>query len=236
MKIELNGRKLIIFLVTIYGVLLVGHMLALTCLHGLGRHYAFGIVPTFHFDREANLPTLFSGVMLTLAGFLAFLIGRKLSSIGGKPYRPWYLIAAILWFLAVDEMAHLHENLDLIISWRYKTTGVLHWPWVGPYAIIFLVVVGILLRFFLQLPRATQGFLASFATIYVCGAIGMEMLAANHAEDNGEETLTYLLLMTIEESLEMIAVMVLITGLLNHARRFASCLEASFSIKPAIEN
>ncbi|MCG8600623.1 MAG: hypothetical protein MI807_10815, partial [Verrucomicrobiales bacterium] len=118
----------------------------------------------------------------------------------------------------IDEMSHLHEHLDFILTYRYETTGVFHWPWIIPYGILVIVTGVVLFKFFLRIPTATKIFFVSAALIYVGGAIGMETQSAVYVEGNNESEsgMPYYILVTIEESMEMIGVIVVIFGLFHY--------------------
>ncbi len=230
MEIKLRLKTFIGAILCTYAVLLGGHLLALFFLIQLDSPNALGLVPIFHFDREANLPTLFSGFQLACAAFCAFGIAKfERAKSGGSP-RHWFIIGCILLFIGIDDMAHLHENLDTIIMSRVETSGLLHWPWVIPYSILALVVAVYFLPFFLRLPRHLKFYFGLSAGLFLTGAIGLEMLAASHAQGNGEETVSYAILMTVEESFEMLAITILLYGLLSHIVNNLDGLRGSFVV------
>ncbi|MDF1739907.1 MAG: hypothetical protein P1U86_12170 [Verrucomicrobiales bacterium] len=230
MEVKIRLKAFMGALLCTYALLLGGHILALYFLIQLERPNALGIVPVFHFDREANLPTLFSGFQLACAGLCAFGISKfERSKSGGSP-RHWFIIGCILLFIGIDDMAHLHENLDTIIMSRVETSGLIHWPWVIPYSILALIVAGYFLPFFLKLPSHLKFYFALSAGMFVTGAIGLEMFAARHAQKFGEETTTYAIFMTIEESLEMLSITLLLYGLLSHMVKHLGGLRGHFEV------
>lgn len=89
---------------------------------------------------------------------------------------------------------------------RLKTEGSLAWPWVIPYALLAVGVAAFFLKFYLRLGRRYQVLFGLAAMIYVTGAIGFEMMEAAHAEKHGIESLGFGILYSIEETLEMLAV------------------------------
>jgi hypothetical protein len=54
------------------------------------------------------------------------------------------------------------------------------------------------------------------ATIYIGGAIGVELIGSSHAELHGYENWMYSMIATLEESLEMAGLIVFIWALLNY--------------------
>jgi hypothetical protein len=84
------------------------------------------------------------------------------------------------------------------------TDGYLTFAWVVPGALFVLVLGLIYLRFLLDMPRGRAALFVIAGGLYVCGAIGMEMLGGDYAFENGTiETARYLLLTSVEETMEM---------------------------------
>lgn len=228
MKAVIRQKRVIRVLLLLFAFLLLGQFLALYCRFGLDKPNAFGIVPLFLFDRENNLPTLFSGVQLAIAALLALGIAYFVRSQQTGKARPWFIIAAVLSYLGIDDMASIHDHIDLAIMARVETTGLIHWPWVIPYAILALGIMIYFVPFFFKLPVKTRLFFATSAAMYIFGGIGMEMIGASHAEHAGEDGLQYAIYTTIEESLEMLAVTLLIAGLIHYINHFAKSLSITF--------
>ena len=208
----------------------LGNAIALVFLYRFGADFGLGVVPLFGFDREANFPTLFNGGLLALAAVLALAIGRAVGAAGGAFRRSWLGLGVILGFLALDELCGIHDALDILIDGWVDLSGPINWPWVVPYALLAVVVGVIYLRFFLSLPRETQIGFAIAAALYVFGAIGMEMIAANHFESVGAEDMTYGIFFTIEENLEILACLLAVDSLMQFARKRFSGLEIGFRL------
>ncbi len=228
MKAVISQKPVIRVLLVIFAFLLVGHFAALYCKFGLEKPNGFGIVPLFLFDRENNLPTLFSGVQLAIAALLALGIAYHFRAQEPGGSRPWFIVAIVLTYLGIDDMSSIHDHIDLALMARVETTGLIHWPWVIPYAILALGIIVYFIPFFFRLPVATRIVFATSAAMYIFGGIGMEMIGARHAEHAGEEGLRYALFTTIEESLEMLAVTLLIAGLIHYINNHAKTLSVTF--------
>jgi hypothetical protein len=72
------------------------------------------------------------------------------------------------------------------------------------------------LKFLLHLPAKTRWRFVVAATLYLGGAIGMELIGGRYADLHGMENLAYSMTATVEESLEMAGVIVFIYTLLNY--------------------
>ncbi|MDZ4698233.1 MAG: hypothetical protein SH809_00895 [Rhodothermales bacterium] len=166
------------------------------------------LVEKFSFGGEGNIPAFFSAVLLLLASALFGLIGRCARAIDGAKSGHWMALAGVFLFLTLDEAAQIHEKLDTDLIWgSLETSGFLAWPWVilyGGLVAAFFVVFG---RFWLGLPATIKWPYAVAAALYVGAALGFEMLEARvYTEAAGPGPL-FDILVTIEEFLEMSAIL-----------------------------
>ena len=80
--------------------------------------------------------------------------------------------------------------------------------------IIFLAVF--YSRFLFKLPKATRISFIIAGLIYITGLLGIEMLGGYYYELHAGESLTYSLITTLEESLEMLGLILFIRALLDY--------------------
>src|SRR5438105_3804596 len=85
--------------------------------------------------------------------------------------------------------------------------------------IALLLVASVLgqmfLRFLLRLPADTRRWLLISGAVYLGGAVGMELIDGKYMEAHGAN-LTYMLMTTVEEGLEMSGLSALVITLLGH--------------------
>jgi hypothetical protein len=203
----------------ILGLLNVGNAASLYAIFVKGLDFALGIVPLFNFDRESNFPTLFNGLLLAGTSFWAFSISRGLKGSTGSDHAPWFALGCVMAFLCIDELCLIHEALDWILMSRIETSGAIAWPWVLPYAVLAIVVGSYFLRFFFRLERRFQWIFGLAGALYIIAAIGFEMLEAAYTEKHGEGALGFGILYTIEENLEMIAILLTNWGMMDYLVR-----------------
>jgi len=182
----------------------------------LGHPKLKGFVPTFYVDLESTVPTWYSSIALGLTGALLGLIAAAKFKTSDKFRWHWALLCGLFFFLSMDEIAGIHELLVDPLREALNAGGLLHYTWVIPGAATVVIVGCLYLRFFLNLPRRTQGWFFLAATLFVGGAIGVEMLSGANADLLGEENLDYALIVTIEEFLEMLGIVVFIRGILDY--------------------
>lgn len=174
----------------------------------------------FHLDSEAGLGTWFAVVQLALAAVIAALIalgqrGRR------EPWRGWTALAVVLTVMSIDEQVLLHESLGRVGA-RLGVTIAGQQLWFVP-ALLIVVIVGLaLLPFVTRLPRGTRRGLLGGGALYLLGAVGLEALSwvwVVVIADDSAAALSPLvgMLQLGEETLEMLAVTVVIVTLLDYA-------------------
>ena len=218
MNITLNRKKIVKFLMLIALLLIFIHTVILCIYYYVGDPEKFDFVRMFDLDMERNVPTLFSSLIFAISSFLFYLLSRlpKEQEKGGRRY--WLGLSFVFIFLSFDESAKIHEQIGDYTENFVDASGFLHYPWVISYSILVLVLAAFYLRFFLKMERKIFWSFVLAAVIFLTGALGFELLGANESSQHGTATVTYSVLYTIEESLEMFGVIYLIyilLGLLN---------------------
>lgn len=211
-----SPRRVRAFLLGITAILLVIHLGFVFARYSFELPFDWVVAPTFHFDVEANVPTWFSVLLLLVSAALLFLIGAR-AGVEGLPYRfHWLALSAVFLFLSADEMIQIHERPGPAVRDALGTTGYFYSAWVLVAIPIVAVLALVFFRFIRHFdPKRRRGlFLA--AALYLTGAIGMEIVGSGWAYTHGLTNLTYELMTTVEELLEMTGVIVFIHTLLSH--------------------
>ena len=201
-------------------VLALGNVLALGLLHFAGIEDGWGVVTLLHFDREQNLPTLFSVLLLLGAGALA---ARHAHTEQAPDFlrRGWQVVALVLAAMAVDEFAMIHERVDAALRYYLAGHGLPYAAWPIPYVTGVLVLGVMLWRWFWRLERPLAIALVFAGSIYVTGAAGVELVTGHYLAEidpdhRGVTDLTRDLMATLEESLEITALVLLVRTLTRH--------------------
>jgi hypothetical protein len=185
----------------------------------LGHPQLKGFVSLFYVDGESNVPTGYSSLALALGGALLLIVAWAKMTGRDRYRRHWALLAAVFFGLSIDEVAMLHEYPIEPLRAALHAEGFLYYTWVIP-GILFVCGFAIsFARFLRDLPAPTRrGFLLAGA-VFVSGAIGVEMLSGLQADLAGEENFAYAMIITLEESLEMIGVVLFIRAVLRYLER-----------------
>tara|TARA_R110002095_G_scaffold127358_1_gene110417 strand:- start:2179 stop:2844 length:666 start_codon:yes stop_codon:yes gene_type:complete len=198
------------------GVLLSLSLCSQLVKYGTGHDQVFGIIPLLYVDYEANLPTWYSSVALLIASFVLFLIALSKRSTADKFTFHWFFLSGLFFLLSVDEVATIHECAIEPMRKLIDAQGVLHYAWVIPGGVFVMVIGLIMLRFLIALPARTRNLFLTAGIVFVGGAIGVEMISALHAYSHGEKNLLYSLIITFEEAMEMLGVIILIHASLEY--------------------
>lgn len=170
----------------------------------------------FYFDKEKNIPTYFSSIILLVAAVLLGYIYLLKSRTKDDYYQYWGFLGLGFLFMSIDEYVGFHELLNLSLQERTELSGWFYNPWVI-VGIGVVVMVGLLLyRFILNLKASIRRRFLLSGIIYVGGAIGVELLGGYITDYyGGRETFLYAAVSHVEEVLEMVGVSYFIYGLLS---------------------
>lgn len=218
MSIAFNPKKVLYFLILVFLILFLGNTFSIYLKYftDLERYETVRKVTTmFNFDLEQNLPTLFSFCILLFSAILLnylAIINKK----DGKPFKNWLILAFVFYFLSVDEAVSIHELFIHPIRRLFGTSGFLYWAWVIPYGIGAIAFLIYNIKFLIKLPFSTTRNFVIAGTIFILGAVGLEMLGAHLFSINEGLTFPYALVATLEESFEMIGVIYFINSIFRH--------------------
>jgi len=230
---KVHPRQTALFLLAVVILLTVLHCIAQAVLVYNGNQAVMVIARSLDLDIEKNIPSFYSGLALFFSSFLFFCI----SLLERKKYRYWLGLAAVFLFLALDEVFILHERLGdytgkLIKSTEmFEASGLLYFPWIVPYSILMIILGLFYVRFIFHLPHKTTVLFILSAIIFLTGAAGFDMLGGREAELHGYYSITYSVLYTIEEFLEMSGVVLLIYALLDYIEQRFGYLHFSLDVQ-----
>ncbi len=182
----------------------------------LGHGHLFGLVDLFYVDVEDNIPTWYSSSMLLVCALLLGAIGSIARRDGDRFAAHWGALSLLFVCLSLDEAVSIHERVTELLRALMNAHGVLFFTWVIPGAAMTALLGLAYLRFLAHLPRSTRRLVLLAACLYVGGALGMEMVGGLYVERYNMWNLPYSFLATLEEWLEMQAVVVFVYALLSH--------------------
>lgn len=229
--LKLSPQKVFHFFLHVIGVLIILNLFVLIAKYEFGHPKIYGLAALFTLDLEQNVPTWFSSFLILLSSMLLAVISLTPQSNTDRSCLYWGSLAALFLFLSIDEAAGIHELLMSPVRKFFNTSGFFYFAWVIPASLLVLTCAIIYWRFLLSLPKGIMLRMIVAAFIYVSGAIGMEMVSgavrSYNGETEGTRSLTYEMVVIIEESLEMIGMAFFIYTLLIYLASQKSGLSIS---------
>jgi len=228
LNIEVNLGKVFTKFLYLILFLLFANVIGILSSFYFGHDNVYGLVPLFNFNKEHNIPTLYSSFALIFASILLSIIAtthRKRSS----SYFPWLGLAIIFLFLSIDETAQIHEKLTPYFRELFNTSGLLYYAWVIPNGIFVAGLAIVYLKFLMRLPNKIMILFVVSGTTFVSGAIGFEMLSGRLTYNYGRDSLLYAFYYSCEEFFEMLGIVIFIYTLLLYIARQFQFLTISFN-------
>jgi len=185
----------------------------------------------FYLDYEGNIPTFYSFLALLFSSVLLGGIAHVKNLDNDRYKNHWKILSFIFLYLCLDEIGQLHEDLIFPMQKLLKATGFFYFTWIVPFGFLVVIFALYYSKFLFHLPVSTKKmFVAAFA-IYVGGAIGMEMPGGYLASTMGIKSVPYLIVMTIEESLEMLGIVVFIHALISYIKIYLGGISLNIYIE-----
>lgn len=202
-------------LLSISAVLVLANCVVIFFQFGLRARELDPIIRLFHLSLERNVPTFFAVLLLLLAALVSSAAGR----IAETGRFRWTLLGIVFTFLSFDEFAELHERLIVPVRNSLGTSGFFHFAWIIPYSAFVLVLAVFYLRWLSRLPTRIRRLLVVSAVVYLAGAVVMESVSGWYlTEVSHGRNVVYALLTTVEETCEMVGVIVYVYAVSLHIR------------------
>lgn len=209
MNIEISPKKVFVFFLRIILVLLFANVAVVVLKYYFNHEYVYGLSSLFDLNEEKNIPTVYSSIALFFVSVLLLTI----ASIQKKfklPYFLWFGLAVVFLFLSVDEFVLIHEKFAEPSKDFFSATGALYFAWVIPYGAAVLVFIAVYFKFLMALPKRIKNLFLISGAVFVIGAIGFEMISSYVFELYGNQNITYAIVYTCEEFLEMLGIAIFI--------------------------
>ncbi|MBZ8178940.1 hypothetical protein [Oscillatoria salina] len=226
-KFRIPGRKLTKFLVFAIIGLAIGNLLGQFATYYLNSERE-SLIKLFDLDAENNLPTWYSSLTLLICSVLLGIVAFVKKRDRDRYTRHWMGLSLIFFLLSIDEAASIHElSMDTLRS-GLNASGFLYFTWIVPAAIFVVLLLVIYSPFIKALPKKTKFAFLWAGAIYLLGTLGLEAIGGWYVYNYGKGTIPYMVLFTLEESLEMVGIVIFIRALLAYISCYLPPIEVSF--------
>ena len=177
------------------------------------------LMQRFDLGHEPSVPALYSSLALMGSAALLAIIGFGKRRQQARYAKHWLALSLIFVGLSIDECVMIHEMIDNYTANFIERSGALHFVWVIPGGLFVLFTGLAYLGFLRHLEARTRWLFIQAGALFVFGAIGMEMVAGVIAESSGLESLHHTFSQAVEETCEMLGVVLFIYALLDYLDR-----------------
>ncbi len=216
LTIPLHWRRATTILGVWIASLFAAHLIAGLVHHFSNADSAGGLVDAFDMNLENSVTTWSAALILATAAGLCGLTAWASRRANDDSWRKWMFIAGIITVLSIEEVADLHGYWGTRLQDQLETTGPLRYAWIMPAAVLVVIVAGTLARFVFGLDRPLRIAILTGGAMYVGAAIGLEVI---HGVVTGSDSFGLWLLHGVEETLELVAVSIVIVALLRDLER-----------------
>lgn len=190
----------------------------------------FGLATLLDVKKEESFHTWYSEMVLLFAAILLAAIWLLKRREGDRYARHWAGLSGLLVFLSIDEGASVHEKLGnlgklMVGAVGASPTGFLAYTWIVPALILVLLIMALYAGFFFHLHTRERILFSLTIVLFVGASIFLEALSAFYVTfHGGQQGMTLLQqlgvigITTLEETTEVVAVIVLIYALLTYLR------------------
>lgn len=229
-EIVITPNRISIILSGFVIFLAVGHIVVhvMSLLFNIRSSPMAGLFLFFNMGGESNLPTYISALYLLLSGFLCLLISKNELNFKKRLNWHWIGLAVGLLLMSVDEAAMIHEGIvgTFLKEYMGRGEGIMYYLWYRAYIPLVLVLIWLYLPFLKRLPlRYSSRFILS-GLVYLGGSLGFEILEAYLAYHGNSKGLNVL----VEETFEMMGIVVLIHTLLLYLAEANYSLQFNFAV------
>lgn len=182
----------------------------------------------FDLDTENSIPSYFSAALTLAVAMLFGLIGSIQRTRKERFAWHWIGLAVIFAFLSLDEATAIHEALIERVRHLLNLGGFLYFAWVVPGLIFVAAMLIGYFKFLVALPSRFRHLLITAGALFIGGALGMEMVGAKYSTVFGSNNLGYQLLVSVEESFEMLGMAICLFALLEFLRWLSPTLQFTF--------
>jgi hypothetical protein len=194
-----------------------------------GNDYVDRIAHWLDVNAEASIPTWYAAVTLLSCSVLLAVIAVS-ARRRDRPYpAQWAILSIGFALLSLEEIIGVHSQATKVLRSVVGSTdgsGITFVLILGALGLVGVVVLAALFgRFFLHLPRRWRILFGIGLVAYLFGVLASDAVGDTLRAAFGEAGLPYIVVLTLEEALEMIGVLIFIYALLEYARTYVGVVQ-----------
>lgn len=184
------------------------------------------IVDLLDSDQKLNFPSAMKILLLLGATVLLALTAR---TVRDRWHRiRWLGMSAVFAMLTLDEMTYMHQRLSDALHDAFGTSGPLKFAWVLVYLPLLVVLAVVYLPFWRKLPNPLRTQLVFAALGFAGGSGGIEFVKSELFDDRHWK-LSFGLVASVSDSLELLGLALLCTALLTTMGRASDAVTVNIT-------
>lgn len=240
-NIIIQPKKILKYLLTLQALLLLMHLSTWY----LDRYKIIklkNIVTLFNLNNESNIPTTFTVLLLGFSALLLLIIAIHSKIIKDRFTFQWYLLSLGFLYIAIDEGSIIHELSMKYLSNTFGAgpAGIFTFSWVLLLVILVPILIVVFFSFLRNLPKASMKRFGLAGIIYILGSVGFEMIGGVVIHYFKSSSQLFFWAYTIEETLEILGIILFIYALLMHLMEnvgeFIISLEKNYTIQDRVKD
>ncbi len=216
MNLVVSPKRVTQILTSVILFLTLVNLAAFFLFYYLGYPWLLSVQELFGLTKESNIPTWYASSTLLLSAFILAVIAFAKKKEGARFVLHWTAMSFIFLYLSFDESFGVHEKWTIPLRSYFNAGGFFHFAWVIPAIAFVLIFVLAYLRFLIDLPVSTRRLFLIAGALFVGGAIGLEMFSGYYQSYYGRYNIPFSIITTVEESLEMLGIVVFIHALISY--------------------
>ena len=140
---------------------------------------------------------------------------------GDPTSRGWRWLAWVTGFVFADEATSLHRSVARVVEDHYHFQGPARYTWALMYLPLAAVLLVVLVRDVKGMPAAVRNRLLPGGLLYVTGAVALEPFVARLAQANGDESLSFKVMVAFGDSCALAGLVLVFCAVLVAASRLA---------------
>ncbi|KAA1427540.1 hypothetical protein [Nocardioides antri] len=199
-------------------VLVVGHVVTLVLDVQFGVRRDISVPRQFDLNAEGNLAAWYVSFLLLCCALMTLAVAAHAREQGAPLAHRWVALAGLIGVMAIDETAQLHDMLTGPLRRGLEIDfGLFYFAWLLPAVAFLAFCAWYFAPVALSLPAAVYRRLIAAVAVYFGGAIFVEMLSG-YAVESGRKSTPYLTVLTIEETCEIVGLLLVVGALFTLLR------------------
>ena len=171
------------------------------------------VVNLFDSDEKLNFPSTAKLLLMLAATLLFAAVG--LATPARHPRVRWLGMSVIFGLVTLDEFTYMHQRISDVMHDVAGTHGAFRFAWVLIYLPLLAVLAVVYLPFWRALPTRLRYGLLIAAMLFAGGSGGIELVKGAIYDDK-RWSLSFGLVASLSDSLELVGLAILVTILLDH--------------------